>query len=133
MYKERRAKSRYPVALNVRYQTINLQDPVIGFGRTVNMSSNGTLITCRKKLAEGTRLKMFVEWPSLLNGTTPLQLITIGTVIRCTKFGMSVMFESYQFRTMARPRANVTKMPGRKSQPAEPTPEPMTLVAKTSS
>jgi len=131
MYKERRAKSRYPVALNVRYQTISLADPVTGFGRTVNMSSSGTLIACRKRLAEGTRLKMFVEWPTLLDGTTPLQLITVGTVTRCTKFGMSVVFESYQFRTMGRTRAAVATMPDRSAPPAEPT--PITLVAKNSS
>jgi hypothetical protein len=133
MYNERRAKSRYPIALNVRYQTMCETDPTMGVGRTVNMSSSGTLIACRKKLAEGTRLKMFVEWPSLLNGTTPLQLITVGTVIRCTRFGMSVMFESYQFRTMGRTRAyNVTKMPDR-TAPPKVAEEPLTLVAKTSS
>jgi hypothetical protein len=98
------------------------------------MSSSGTLIACPKKLAEGTRVKMFVEWPSLLDGTTPLQLITVGTVTRCTKFGMSVVFESYQFRTMSRARASkVAKMPDRSAPPAKPAPEPLTLIAKTSS
>jgi len=133
MYNERRAKSRYPVELNVRYQTISGPDTVVGFGRTVNMSSSGMLMTCAKKLAEGSRLKMFVEWPSLLNGATPLQLIMVGSVVRCTKFGMSVSFESYQFRTMARRPSNVTKMPDRIATPAKVTADPLTLVAKTSS
>ena len=134
MYNERRAKSRYPVELNVRYQTISGPDAVVGVGRTINMSSSGMLMSCAKKLLEGTRLKMFVEWPSLLNGATPLQLIMVGTVVRCTKSGMSVTFESYQFRTMGRARpSNVTKMPDRSPAPAKPPADPLTLVAKTSS
>ncbi len=67
----------------MRYQTMGGAGPVAGVGQTVNISSGGMLIRCTKSIPEGTRLKLFVEWPSLLNGTTPLQLITVGTVIRC--------------------------------------------------
>ncbi len=64
----------------------------------------------------GHAAKIFIEWPSLLNGTTPLQLITVGTVVRCTEIGVSIVFESYQFRTMSRARhSNVTQMPERVS------------------
>lgn len=64
-------------------------------------------LACSGKIAEGTRLKLFVEWPSLLNGTTPLQLITVGTVVRCSELGLSVVFESYQFRTMGRRQMSI--------------------------
>lgn len=99
---ERRAKYRYPLELNVRFHTIGAAQPTAGFGQTLNMSSSGMLLACVGKIAEGTRLKMFVEWPSLLNGTTPLQLITVGTVVRSTDITFSVMFDCYQFRTMGR-------------------------------
>jgi hypothetical protein len=135
MYKERRVKSRYPLELNVRYQTMGTAGPVAGVGQTVNMSSSGMLMACTKSIPEGTRLKMFVEWPSLLNGTTPLQLITVGTVVRCTQTGFSIVFESYQFRTMSRTRpANVTRMPERVSATyGSPEPETRALIAKSSS
>ncbi len=130
MYNERRMKSRYPLELNVRYQTMGTAGPVAGVGQTVNMSSSGMLMACTKSIPEGTRLKMFVEWPSLLNGTTPLQLITVGTVVRCTKTGLSIVFESYQFRTMSR----VTRMPERVSATyGSPEPETLSLIAKSSS
>ena len=135
MYKERRMKSRYPLELNVRYQTMGAAGPVAGVGQTVNMSSSGMLMACTKSIPEGTRLKIFVEWPSLLNGTTPLQLITVGTVVRCTQSGLSIVFESYQFRTMSRTRpANVTRMPERvPATYGSPQPETRSFIAKSSS
>ena len=135
MYNERREKSRYPIELNVRYQTLGAAGPVAGVGQTVNMSSSGMLMSCTKSIPEGTRLKIFIEWPSLLNGVTPLQLITVGTVVRCSRIGLSIVFESYQFRTMARARpSNVTQMPERNSPSyGSSQTEPLSLIAKSSS
>ncbi len=135
MDNERRVKSRYPLELNVRYQTMGASGPGAGVGQTLNISSSGMLLACASNIPEGTRLKLFVEWPSLLNGTTPLQLITVGTVLRCTQIGISIVFDSYQFRTMGRMRsAKVTRMPERVS-PAygSAQPEPISLIAKSSS
>ena len=99
---ERRSKMRYPLELNVRYQTLETQASIAGAGQTVNMSSNGLLVAGHAALSEGTRLKLTVEWPSLLNGNTPLQLVTVGSVVRATDSNFAVAFENYQFRTMAR-------------------------------
>jgi hypothetical protein len=134
MENERRVKSRYPLELNVRYQTMDA-GPVAGVGQTVNVSSSGMLLACASNIPEGARLKIFIEWPSLLNGTTPLQLITVGTVVRCTEIGVSIVFESYQFRTMSRTRhANITQMPDRVAASyGSAQPEPLSFVAKSSS
>ncbi len=134
MYNERRVKSRYPLELNVRYQTMGTASPVTGVGQTANISSSGMRMVCTASIPEGTRVKVFAEWPSLLNGITPLQLITVGTVVRCTKYGLSIVFESYQFRTMARRPANVTRMPDRIAPPHQSVEtQPIPLVAKSSS
>jgi hypothetical protein len=134
MENERRVKSRYPLELNVRYQALGVITPVAGVGQTLNMSSSGMLLACASSIPEGTRMKIFVEWPSLLNGTTPLQLITVGTVVRSTPIGVSVVFDSYQFKTMSRKRySNVTEMPDRISSFGETEPEPLALLAKSSS
>jgi hypothetical protein len=134
MANERRLKSRYPLELNVRYQTLGAAGPVSGIGQTINMSSSGMLLSCPRVMPEGTRVKIFIEWPSLLNGTTPLQLITVGTVVRCTAIGVSIVFESYQFRTMGRPRpSNVQAMPGiSRGVYGEVSSEPLALMAKSS-
>jgi len=99
---ERRSKMRYPLELNVRYQTLETRAPTGGSGQTVNMSSSGLLVAGQAELSEGTRLRVTVEWPSLLNGNTPLQLVTIASVVRCTESSFAVAFENYQFRTMSR-------------------------------
>jgi hypothetical protein len=132
---ERRVKSRYPLELNVRYQTMGATSSVAGVGQTINMSSSGMMLACASDIPEGTRMKIFVEWPSLLNGTTPLQLITVGTVVRRNGIGVSVVFETYQFKTMSRTRqATITQMPDRNpaSYGASAT-EPLVLIAKSSS
>jgi hypothetical protein len=133
MGNERRIKSRYPLELNVRYQTVGTGGPITGIGQTVNVSSSGMLLACASTIPEGTRLKTFVEWPSLLNGTTPLQLITVGTVVRCTPIGVCIFFESYQFRTMSRTRQATLQMPSRvPSSYGEVQPEPLSFIAKSS-
>ena len=132
---ERRVKARFPVELNVRYQILGSSSTVSGVGQTVNISSSGMLLACASNVPEGARIKVFVEWPSLLNGTTPLQLITVGTVVRCVAIGISVVFESYQFRTMGRARrSNVTQMPEPVSAGYGDTQaQPLSLFAKSSS
>jgi len=135
MENERRVKARYPLELNVRYQTMGAAGPVAGVGQTLNMSSSGMFLACASNIPEGARLKLFIEWPSLLNGTTPLQLITVGTVVRCTEIGVSIVFESYQFRTMSRARqSNITQMPEHVSPSYGGQPqETLSFIAKSSS
>ena len=107
---ERRFKARYPLELNVRYQTFGRSGVISGEGRTVNLSSSGVLVASSDKMSDGTRLKLTIEWPSLLNGTTPLQLVTFGRVVRSDASSFAVALEHYQFRTMKR-RADLTVVP----------------------
>jgi hypothetical protein len=110
MEKERRTKSRFPLRMNVRYQSLGTDRPIAGVGQTVNVSSSGVLVTCNSTIHEGTRVRVVFEWPSLLNGTIPLQLLTTGIVVRRQDSGLAIAFDAYQFRTAGR-RANVTTMP----------------------
>ncbi len=101
MSSERRTKARYPLELAVHYQTLGAQ-PTRGAGRTVNVSSSGALIAAEHDFDEGARLKITIEWPSLLDGITPLQLVTTGRVVRHRESNFGVAFDWYQFRTMKR-------------------------------
>src|SRR5579863_9880543 len=102
MSTERRTKARYPLELAVQYQTMGSQQSVCGAGRTMNVSSSGALIATEHPLHEGSRLKITMEWPTLLNGTTPLQLVTTGKVVRAQDSSLGVAFDWYQFRTTKR-------------------------------
>jgi hypothetical protein len=116
MENERRAKSRYPLRVNVRYQTLEMAGRVAGVGQTLNLSSSGALIHAISTIREGARVRVVFEWPTLLNGTIPLQLVTIGTVVRRQGSALAIAFEGYQFRTAG--RANVATMPEPRVSPS---------------
>jgi PilZ domain len=100
---ERRSKARYPVRLGVQYRTLSNGPALLGVGRTVNMSSCGLLITSEQCIVRaGARLQVMVEWPLLLHGTTPLQLILACRVTRCQAQEFAVKLDHYQFRTRKR-------------------------------
>jgi len=98
--RDRRSNARYPVELNVRYRILTNGPALVGVGRTLNVSSRGLLIASEQRIVrDGSRLRVSVEWPSLLNGKTPLQLIAVCRVIRCLPMAFAVKMERYQFRT----------------------------------
>jgi hypothetical protein len=97
---ERRLKNRYPVEMNVRYRTLSRGPALVGIGRTLNVSSGGLLIASEQQMVHaGSRLQVRLEWPLLLHGMTPLQLIAVCRVIRCQPDRFAVLLERYQFRT----------------------------------
>jgi hypothetical protein len=102
MNMERRSKARYPIELAVNYQALDPALGIAGSGRSLNMSSGGLLISSEVRLVVGTLMKVTLEWPSLLDGTTPLQLVTVGRVARSGESSFALTFEHYQFRTMGR-------------------------------
>lgn len=96
---ERRSKTRYPLSLKVRYRTRGQSLP-FREGRVVNISSGGILVISQHELSVGAELEMRVEWPSLLDGLIPLQLVALGKVMRCGVSSFAVLFSMYQYRTM---------------------------------
>ena len=114
---ERRSKIRYPVALNVRYRTMGKTHRISGIGRTINMSSDGLLIATDQRTDVGARIELNIEWPSMLDGQIPLQLVATGKVVRCLAFGFAFSFTQYQFRTMSR---KLQSIPGETWDAVEP-------------
>ena len=99
---DRRTKTRYPIELTVNYQSMDPKLTVTGEGRSRNVSSTGVLVSCGDQLPQGTELKVTLEWPTLLNGVTPLQLVTYGKVARSDDFGFALRLDTYTFRTTRR-------------------------------
>jgi hypothetical protein len=100
---ERRSKARFPLRLGVRYRALSGNPTVIGVGRTINMSSCGLLIAAdQPEVRTGARLQLTLEWPFLLHGITPLQLMVSCCVTRCRSDEFAVKMEQYLFRTKKR-------------------------------
>jgi hypothetical protein len=68
----------------------------------MNMSSGGLLIAADQRTPLGSRIELNIEWPSMLDGQIPLQLVAVGKVVRSMESGFALSFTQYQFRTMSR-------------------------------
>ncbi len=96
---ERRSKMRFPLELRVRYRSLARRCPAAGTGVVMNMSRSGVLIFSAHDVSEGVRIELNIEWPSLLDGRVPLQVVTVGRVVRCESSHFAVVLDRYQFRT----------------------------------
>ena len=102
---ERRLKFRYPLDLSVRFRSLAPKGSAFsGEGKAVNLSSGGILVASRHQIVLGTLLEMSMEWPSLIDGRIPLQLVAVGRVLREEKSRGASHFaatiERHEFRTM---------------------------------
>lgn len=97
---ERRFKFRYPLELGVRFCSSSAGPSFSGAGVVVNLSSGGILVASEHEVTEGALVEMRIEWPSLLNGRVPLQLVAVGRILRRDASQFAATFERHQFRTM---------------------------------
>src|SRR5664279_2498968 len=95
---ERRSRVRFPLELPVCYRTLDRQRRLVGRGWVLNMSSGGVLVAAPHEISAGTPLELSIEWPFLLEGRVPLQLVGSGKVVRCETFGFALLLSRHQFR-----------------------------------
>ena len=100
---ERRTRLRFPFDLRVRFRSLEQVYPVAGTGWVRNMSSGGVLVAYQHAMSQGTPLELNIDWPSRLDGRIPLQLIAVGTVLRCDPLSFAVGLERYHFRIAGKP------------------------------
>jgi hypothetical protein len=79
---ERRASTRFSLNLALRYTVSSRRGPVeAGSGHTIDLSSSGLRFDAQSPLEPGLRLDVAIDWPVLLDGGVPLQLIAAGVVV----------------------------------------------------
>ena len=78
--RERRTHRRYPVDPQLEYQVVRGRDVIeTGFGRVLNLSSDGILFESDHPPAAGATVKLIIAWPSLANR---LKVHADGYVVR---------------------------------------------------
>jgi hypothetical protein len=97
---ERRIKFRYPIDLRVGFRYFSEGTRLSGTGRAVNIGSGGILVDSQHPILGGTLVEMSIEWPCVLHGRIPLQLVAIGRVLRRGTSRFAVSFERHEFRTL---------------------------------
>jgi hypothetical protein len=96
---ERRACTRYPLSLEVRYASTGRGPVEAGSGRTVDLSSSGLIFTSDRPLQVGRKLDVAVDWPVPLDGCVQLQLIMSGVVVRVDGTATALEIRRYEFKT----------------------------------
>ena len=101
---ERRRSSRFPIERELRYKTLNQRiEPLLGSGKTLNISSSGVLFTSEHEFPVGTRLEVSISWPAQLNERCLLNLVARGRITRMGKGHLALQIQQYEFRTQSRP------------------------------
>jgi PilZ domain len=98
---ERRSHNRYPISLEVEYTLLNRGHiERLGYGRTVNVSSNGILFEADDALPAGRLIQLAMQWPFLLDGACALKLHVRGTIIRSDTKKAALQIAHHEFRTV---------------------------------
>ena len=101
---DRRGADRFPIEREVRYKILNRKSvDEVGFGKTINMSSNGVLFSTEQHLPAGKRLEISINWPAQLDSKVSLKLVARGRVVRSEEGRAAIEIHQYEFRTQATP------------------------------
>jgi hypothetical protein len=100
---ERRLRFRYPLDLRVRFQSSAAGARLSGAGLAVNVSSGGVFVASNHPVTVGALVEMSIDWPSMLDGTIPLQLVAVGRVLRRGVAHFAASFDRHEFRTLRSP------------------------------
>ncbi|MBZ5577087.1 MAG: PilZ domain-containing protein [Acidobacteriia bacterium] len=106
---DRRRHLRFPFASKLHY---SLKSGDAGEGVLTNISSRGVLFSCGTQLPVGRLIQIFLPWPTLLNGSCPLQLRIQGCVIRSERWGTAATIRRYDFHTASRKPLESVKASG---------------------
>jgi c-di-GMP-binding flagellar brake protein YcgR len=99
-FAERRVKTRYDLALELSYCVLGgTRSGEAGRGRTIDVSSAALRFAAERPLGNGLGMEIVVDWPTLLDGRVPLQLIATGLVVRTHGTDTVVKIERYVFKT----------------------------------
>ena len=109
---DRRCDKRYAICLDVRWKLIRRRKVLdTGTGRTMDLSSSGTLIDAGRPLPVGLNLELSITWPVLLQNVAPLQLVVSGRIVRARGTQAAIRMVQHEFRTAGVPseqRASMT-------------------------
>lgn len=100
---ERRKKMRLPIQRQMRYKLIEDGEVIAhGIGVTIDLSSNGVRFSVGQAVKPGTFVELSISWPVVLDGETPMRLVTFGRIVRMEGLLAICSIDKYEFRTQAR-------------------------------
>lgn len=103
----RRRSARFPIDRDVRVRLKSRQGEIVeSSGKTINVSSNGILITTDQLLLPGTNVEIAMDWPVGLSENCGLRLVGKGVVVRVEGGHVGIQLAKCEFRTKPRDDGN---------------------------
>ena len=100
---DRRDDRRYRIEMDLGWKLMHRGRLCLaGTGTVIDFSSGGILFNAGQPLRVGKKIELAIDWPVLLNSTTPMQLIVYGRTVRSLESQVAVRIEQHEFRTRAR-------------------------------
>ena len=100
--RERRKNRRYSFRCSLQYRvTVSPTDEIRGLGETLDISSRGISFSTSSPLLVNRPIQISIDWPALLEGKLPLQLVAHGGIVRATATEAAIAIVTYQFKLRA--------------------------------
>jgi len=100
--RKQRSRQRFEMELELTFKTFFGKDVVShGSGTVCNIGSGGLLFRTADTVSDEGEIELTVHWPALLDGTSRLNLVMRGKVVRNDVMGCAVKTINYEFRTRA--------------------------------
>jgi hypothetical protein len=96
---DRRGSSRTEAELPVRFVWDDRGTSHISHGVTAQIGRRGVLLYTNDPPPLQAAVDLYIEWPYLLQGICPLELVMSGRVLRLDGVAVVVVTHRYQFRT----------------------------------
>ena len=93
--------NRYEIHRPLEYKIRGAAGPVVGAGRTLNISRRGVLFHAEEDLKVGRRIELVVRMGSALGKGPDVNLIVQGVTVRCMKGNVAVAIKKYKLRATA--------------------------------
>ena len=93
--------NRYEIHRPLEYKIRGATGPVVGAGRTLNISRRGVLFHAEEDLKVGRRIELVVRMGAALGKGPDVNLIVQGVTVRCMKGNVAVAIKKYKLRAAA--------------------------------
>ena len=90
---------RFPLDLRAIYRSLERRRPHAGQGWVDEYEQRRHPGSVTASNPAGTALELSIEWPYLLDGRIPLQLMAVGKVVRREKSSFALQLTAHEFRT----------------------------------
>jgi hypothetical protein len=97
--RERRSCARFPLNLEIQYSVSHGSFRETGSGRIIDIGRSGLRFAASEPQVRGHRLEVAINWPVLLDGRVPLQLIVIGPVVWSSATETAMRIRRHTFKT----------------------------------